>query len=90
MPGRWYQGHRAGVAARRRPASRSASEVYTLDAEGIAWTRRSEPASLLKRGDVAWFRLEVPETKKDKDGKARSEEKDAGEGRAAGSRCELG
>jgi penicillin-binding protein 1A len=35
-------------------------EVHTLTPEGMAWTDRREPATLLKRGDVAWFRLAPP------------------------------
>ncbi len=33
-------------------------ETYTLGAKGIQWTRKRQPKSLLKRGDVAWFHLE--------------------------------
>jgi penicillin-binding protein 1A len=63
VPGRWYQ----GLVLESGPKTASVKigkEVYTLGREGIAWTRRNEPGSLLKRGDVAWFRFEVPETKK--------------------------
>ncbi|MFL6293287.1 MAG: penicillin-binding protein 1A [Thermoanaerobaculia bacterium] len=70
VPGRWYQGvvlEAEGATARVKIGG----EAYTLDAKGIAWTRRSSPGSLLKRGDVAWFRLDVPEEKgKKKDEKA--------------------
>ena len=60
---RWYQG--LVLESGSKTASvKIGKEVYTLGREGIAWTRRSEPSSLLKRGDVAWFRFEVPETKK--------------------------
>jgi penicillin-binding protein 1A len=81
VPGRWYQGlvlESAGATARVKIGDGS----YTLDAKGIAWTRRSSPGSLLKRGDVAWFRLDVPEQKgKKKDGK---DGKDGETGKAPG------
>jgi penicillin-binding protein 1A len=62
VPGRWYQGLvlEAGAGEAR---IRIGKEVYTLEPAGIAWTGRREPRSLLKRGDVAWFRFEVPEAK---------------------------
>lgn len=63
VPGRWYQ----GLVLESGPKTASVKigkEVYTLEPEGIAWTRRNQPSALLKRGDVAWFRLEVPEAKK--------------------------
>ncbi len=63
VPGRWYQGLVLESGA-KTASVKIGKEVYTLGKEGIAWTRRSEPGSLLKRGDVAWFRFEVPEAKK--------------------------
>lgn len=63
VPGRWYQGL-VMESGEKTASVKIGKEVYTLSREGIAWTRRIEPSSLLKRGDVAWFRLEVPETKK--------------------------
>ncbi len=72
VPGRWYQGvvlESAGATARVKIDK----DTYTLDAKGITWTRRSTPGSLLKRGDVAWFRLDYPEVK----GKKKDEAKDA-------------
>ncbi|HEV2854852.1 MAG TPA: PBP1A family penicillin-binding protein [Thermoanaerobaculia bacterium] len=63
VPGRWYQG--LVLESDAKTASvKIGKEVYPLKPEGIAWTRRREPSSLLKRGDVAWFRFEVPEAKK--------------------------
>ncbi|HVG10565.1 MAG TPA: PBP1A family penicillin-binding protein [Thermoanaerobaculia bacterium] len=62
VPGRWYQGvvlDSAGATARVKIGQ----GTYTLDAKGITWTRRSTPGSLLKKGDVAWFRLDYPEVK---------------------------
>ncbi len=49
VPGRWYQGLVLELG-HHAPRSRSANEVYTLDGKGIAWTRRSTPGALLKRG----------------------------------------
>jgi penicillin-binding protein 1A len=62
VPDRWYQGIvlESGAETAR---VKIGSEVYTLDRKGFAWTRRSRPSQLLKKGDVAWFRLEVPEAK---------------------------
>ncbi|HEX6862398.1 MAG TPA: transglycosylase domain-containing protein, partial [Thermoanaerobaculia bacterium] len=60
--GRWYQGvvlESEGATAQVKIGK----TAYTLDAKGITWTRRSSPGSLLKRGDVAWFRLDYPEVK---------------------------
>ncbi len=63
VPGRWYQG--LVLESDAKTASvKIGKETYTLGAEGIAWTQRREPATLLKRGDVAWFRFELPEKKK--------------------------
>ncbi len=58
-PGVWNQGivlSADGAAA----DVRFGDEVRRLGEKGIAWTRRSRPRELLKRGDVAWFRLEAP------------------------------
>ncbi|HKH44015.1 MAG TPA: PBP1A family penicillin-binding protein [Thermoanaerobaculia bacterium] len=65
VPGRWYQ----GIVLESSPTTaqvKIGSEVYTLDAAGIAWTRRKQPDDILKRGAVAWFSLEAVEKKKDK------------------------
>ena len=65
VPGSWYQGivlETDGGGARIRIGK----EAFPLDKEGIAWTGRSKPSDLLKRGDVAWFRLETPEDRAEK------------------------
>ncbi|HEX7185154.1 MAG TPA: PBP1A family penicillin-binding protein [Thermoanaerobaculia bacterium] len=65
VPGRWYQ----GVVLESGPDTarvKIGDHDFPLDAKGIAWTRRKQPDDVLKRGMVAWFRLEVPEEKKDK------------------------
>jgi penicillin-binding protein 1A len=49
-------------------------EVYALDRKGIAWTGRNTPSELLKRGDVAWFRLDAPAAEKDR-AKGKDEDK---------------
>ncbi len=61
VPGRWYQG--LVLDAGKTASIKIGKEVYALGPEGIKWTGRREPGSLLKRGDVAWFRFEVPEAK---------------------------
>ncbi len=58
VPGRWYE----GVVVTSGPDSaevRIAEERFTLDRQGIAWTRKTKVSDALKRGDVAWFRLEA-------------------------------
>lgn len=65
VAGRWYQ----GLVLESGPGTakvRIGKEVYELGRQGIAWTRRAQPDDLLKRGDVAWFRL-VAEEKDEKD-----------------------
>jgi penicillin-binding protein 1A len=62
VPGRWYQGLVMGTAPREAQV-RIGKEVYVLGPEGISWTGRKQPSDLLKRGDMAWFRFEVPEAK---------------------------
>lgn len=62
VPGRWYQG--IVLAADRTSARvKIGSAVYPLDKRGTAWTNRTDLSTLLQRGAVAWFRLEVPEAK---------------------------
>ncbi|HZI63328.1 MAG TPA: penicillin-binding transpeptidase domain-containing protein, partial [Thermoanaerobaculia bacterium] len=59
-PGNWAEGivlRSDGAAAEVKIATR----IYKLEPAGIAWTGRRRPSELLKRGDVAWFRLAVPE-----------------------------
>jgi penicillin-binding protein 1A len=63
VPERWYQGLVLEADASTARV-RIGKEDYPLDARGISWTGRKSPSSLFKRGDVAWFRLTVPESKK--------------------------
>jgi penicillin-binding protein 1A len=60
VPGHWYQGLvlEAGPETAR---VRIEERELTLDAEGIAWTRRRRPSEVLSRGDVAWFHVEAAE-----------------------------
>jgi penicillin-binding protein 1A len=59
VPGRWYEG--VVVAAGPDSAEvRIGEERFTLERHGIAWTRKAKVSDALKRGDVAWFRLEAP------------------------------
>ena len=54
--GKWFEG--LVVAADARTASVRAGDLtFELTPPSIEWTRRKEPRSLLKPGDVAWFRL---------------------------------
>ena len=56
-PGRWYEG--VVLASTSGGAEvRIGSEHFTLDRDGIAWTRKPRVSDVLRRGDVAWFRLE--------------------------------
>ncbi len=59
-PGEWYEG--LVLASDRQSAEvRIGPRTYSLTADGIKWTRKGRPDKLLKRGDIAWFRLELPE-----------------------------
>jgi penicillin-binding protein 1A len=63
VPGRWYQ----GIVLESGPSTakvKISDRTWTLDSKGISWTGRSAPNSVLKRGDVAWFRLEAPDAPK--------------------------
>lgn len=54
-PGGWVQG--VVVDASPQGATIQVGERrYQLDREGVAWTGRRNPSSLLSAGDVAWFR----------------------------------
>jgi penicillin-binding protein 1A len=74
VPDRWYQ----GIVLESGPATarvKIGKDDYTLDTAGIAWTNRKAPNALLKRGDVAWFRLSVPTPpKKPKDAKVAAQD----------------
>ncbi|MES1242448.1 MAG: PBP1A family penicillin-binding protein [Acidobacteriota bacterium] len=83
VPDRWYQGIvlESGAATAR---VRIGADTYTLDAAGMTWTNRKAPNALLKRGDVAWFRLSVPAPAKPAKKDAKKEEtKDSQETPAA-------
>lgn len=84
VAGRWYQGLvlESGASTAR---VKIGGDTYTLDAKGIAWTRRQSPSTLLKRGDVAWFRLDVPEEA----AKKKADAKDAKKEEAAAAPAEL-
>jgi penicillin-binding protein 1A len=60
--GRWYQG--IVLSADRGAAQvRIGKRQFTLDPKGMAWTGRTHPGDLLRRGMVAWFRFEPAEVK---------------------------
>jgi penicillin-binding protein 1A len=59
VPGAWVEG--LVTAADGESAQvRVGGETYVLGAKGIAWTGRRRPSEVLRRGDVAWFRLALP------------------------------
>jgi penicillin-binding protein 1A len=63
IPGPWYE----GVVLDASPEAaevRIAGERFTLGRDGIAWTRKPRVSDVLRRGDVAWFRLEEPKDAK--------------------------
>jgi len=62
-PGRWYQGIVLSSGSQSAKV-KIHDTTFTLTARGMEWTGRSRPSSLLRRGDVAWFRIEVPEGEK--------------------------
>jgi penicillin-binding protein 1A len=68
IPDRWYQGLVLESDARTARV-KIGKETYDLEPEGISWTGRRQPSAVLKRGDVAWFRFEVPEVKAKKPAK---------------------
>jgi penicillin-binding protein 1A len=60
IPGAWLEG--LVVKSNTRSTEvRIANSTFELTAEGIDWTRRERASDLLKAGDVAWFRIELPE-----------------------------
>ncbi|NJL26919.1 MAG: hypothetical protein HC897_03060 [Thermoanaerobaculia bacterium] len=46
---------------RQRAVIKIGARTFELVAKGMEWTRRRSPLEILKRGDVAWFRLETDE-----------------------------
>ncbi|MCZ6726253.1 MAG: PBP1A family penicillin-binding protein [Acidobacteria bacterium] len=59
-PNEWVKG--LVLAADRRQAEvRIAETVHVLERDGMAWTRRTRPSTVLSRGDLAWFRFLPPE-----------------------------
>ena len=67
---RWYQGIVLSSTSAEAKV-KIKDEVFTLGSAGIKWTGRGRPDALLDKGDVAWFRLEVPEEKAEKGKKAK-------------------
>ncbi len=56
----WYEGLVLESGAREARV-RIGDRFFTLARDGIAWTGKQRPSSVLRRGDVAWFRLAAPE-----------------------------
>jgi penicillin-binding protein 1A len=81
--GRWYQG--IVLSADRGTAQvRIGKRLFTLDPKGMAWTGRTHPGDLLRRGVVAWFRFEPVEVKPAKGKKPAREAAAAEAGAGAG------
>ncbi|MEM7350923.1 MAG: PBP1A family penicillin-binding protein [Acidobacteriota bacterium] len=56
IPGEWYEGIVLSAEAKKAEI-KIGEATYELGRKGIEWTRRKQPSTLLKRGDVAWFRF---------------------------------
>ncbi|MCP3963526.1 MAG: PBP1A family penicillin-binding protein [bacterium] len=59
LPGEWFEGIVLS-ADRKKAEVKIGEKTHELTRAGIGWTRKTRPSDLLKRGDVAWFRLEAP------------------------------
>ncbi len=59
VAGRWYEGVVLSAAADSAEV-RIGEERFALGLDGIKWTRKTKVSDALRRGDVAWFRLEEP------------------------------
>jgi penicillin-binding protein 1A len=69
VPGNWTEG--IVLASEGENASiRIGDKTYVLARPGYRWTGRARASEFLRRGDVAWFRLAMPE---DKDGNPRAD-----------------
>lgn len=66
IPGQWYEGI-VLESDDKQARVKIQEEIHALGKDGIKWTRKARPNDLLKRGDVAWFRLEVPGDRPDSD-----------------------
>ena len=66
-PGAWNQGI-VLESGHRGARVRIGDEVLDLTPDGVAWTGRRRPSSVLSPGDVAWFRVEEPEEEAADDG----------------------
>ncbi len=60
LPGQWLEGL-VLEAGRRSATVKAGEQTYELGPAGIEWTGQSRPDRVLQRGDVAWFRLQLPE-----------------------------
>lgn len=69
VPGNWYEGIVLG-SNETEARVRIDDKTYVLDRKGIEWTGRREPKQVLSRGDVAWFRFELPESAEETSGAA--------------------
>lgn len=60
IPGEWFQGL-VLESERRKALIKAGPHRFELTVDGIGWTRKRQVSSLLKVGDVAWFRLQQDE-----------------------------
>ena len=60
-PGRWFEGV-VLESDDKRAQVKVGERFFELTRDGIKWTRKRQVDSLLKAGDVAWFRLELEGT----------------------------
>ena len=56
-PGVWHEGL-VLESDDSKATVRIGAFTYTLDAQGMEWTKKDAPGSILRPGDVAWFELE--------------------------------
>jgi penicillin-binding protein 1A len=64
VAGRWREGL-VTESDGERALVKIAEETWELGSRGVEWTGRERPDRLLEPGDVAWFRLEMPEPEGD-------------------------
>lgn len=60
IPGEWFQGL-VLESDTKKAVIKVGEHRFDLVAAGFKWTRKKQPSSLLKAGDIAWFRLQVDE-----------------------------
>lgn len=69
LRGEWFRGVVLESDATTARVRRGES-VWELGAAGIAWTGQKSPDDVVRRGDIAWFRRDLPPKDDDGDGDA--------------------